>query len=102
MESYYSTKKHSPQRARRGPSHHGGSGTSEKNVNHALQVSDAEFHLVFIGGKVFWMERKIFWLLFIVLSAAMDFTIPIWWSLALTLPLLIGCWWVAYKSGWFG
>ena len=57
---------------------------------------------MFISGKVSLMERKIFWLLFIVLSAAMDFSLPIWWSLALTLPLLIGCWWVAYKSGWFG
>jgi len=55
-----------------------------------------------ISGKVVLMERKIFWMLFIVLSVAMDVTLPIWWSLALTLPLLVGCWWVAYKSGWFG
>lgn len=57
---------------------------------------------VFLSGKVVLMERKIFWMLFIVLSVAMDVTLPIWWSLALTLPLLVGCWWVAYKSGWFG
>jgi hypothetical protein len=48
------------------------------------------------------MERRIFWLLFIILGLAMDFALPIWWSLALTLPLLVLCWWVAYKSGWFG
>jgi hypothetical protein len=48
------------------------------------------------------MERKIFWMLFIVLGLVMDFTLPIWWSVALTLPLLVGCWWVAYKSEWFG
>jgi hypothetical protein len=50
----------------------------------------------------FQMERKIFWMLFIVLGLVMDFTLPIWWSVALTLPLLVGCWWVAYKSEWFG
>jgi hypothetical protein len=48
------------------------------------------------------MERKVFWLLFIVLGLIMDVALPIWWSLALTIPLAIVCWWVAYKSGWFG
>lgn len=47
------------------------------------------------------MERKIFWLLFITLGLVLDFTLPTVWSLALTLPLLIVCWWVAYRSGWF-
>ena len=47
------------------------------------------------------MEKKIFWLLFAVLGLALDLVLPIWWSLALTLPLLVLCWWVAYKSGWF-
>jgi hypothetical protein len=56
---------------------------------------------VFISGKVLPMEKKIFWLLFIVLGLVMDFALPIWWSLALTLPLLLLCWWIAYKSGWF-
>lgn len=46
------------------------------------------------------MERKIFWLLFITLGLVLDLTLPIVWSLALTLPLLILCWWVAYRSGW--
>lgn len=44
------------------------------------------------------MERKIFWLLFIVPGAAMDFTLLIWRSLALTMPLLVGCWWVALEE----
>jgi hypothetical protein len=47
------------------------------------------------------MERKIFWLLFITLGLIMDFMLPLVWSLALTVPLLIVCWWVAYRSGWF-
>ncbi|HEY1936304.1 MAG TPA: hypothetical protein VGJ33_00030 [Candidatus Angelobacter sp.] len=48
------------------------------------------------------MEKKIFWMLFVVLGLIMDVALPIWLSLALTLPLLILCWWVAYKSEWFG
>jgi hypothetical protein len=48
------------------------------------------------------MEKKIFWMLFIVLGLIMDVVLPIWWSLALTLPLFVLCWWIVYKSGWFG
>ena len=45
-------------------------------------------------------QKKIFWLMFIVLGLVLDFTLPLVWSLALTLPLLLGCWWLVYKSGW--
>lgn len=47
------------------------------------------------------MQRKIFWLLFLTFGLLLDFTLPIVWSLALTLPLVVLCWWVAYRSGWF-
>jgi hypothetical protein len=47
------------------------------------------------------MEKKIFWLLFIVLGLIMDVALPLWWGVALTLPLGVLCWWVAYRSGWF-
>lgn len=47
------------------------------------------------------MQRKIFWLLFIVGGLLLDVMVPIFWSLALTLPLLVLCWWIAYRSGWF-
>lgn len=47
------------------------------------------------------MQRKIFWLLFIVSGLVLDLALPIYWSLALTLPLLVLCWWIAYRSGWF-
>ena len=47
------------------------------------------------------MQRKIFWLLFLVSGLLLDFMVPIFWSLALTLPLLVLCWWIAYRSGWF-
>lgn len=47
------------------------------------------------------MQRKIFWLSFISLSILADFLLPFIWGLILTLPLAVGCWWFAYRSGWF-
>jgi hypothetical protein len=47
------------------------------------------------------MERKIFWMVFIVLGLLADFLLPIWWGLAATVPLLFVSWWVAYRSEWF-
>ncbi len=48
------------------------------------------------------MERKIFWLLFLTLGLLMDFLLPLVWSISLTIPLIALCWWIAYKSEWFG
>lgn len=47
------------------------------------------------------MQKKMFWLLFAVLGLALDLALPIYWSLALTLPLAALCWWAVYRSGWF-
>jgi hypothetical protein len=47
------------------------------------------------------VEKKIFWMLFIVLGLVMDVALPLWWGVALTLPLAVFCWWAAYRSGWF-
>jgi hypothetical protein len=47
------------------------------------------------------MERKIFWMIFIVLGLVADFLLPFWWAFAATLPILYISWWVAYRSGWF-
>jgi len=47
------------------------------------------------------MERKIFWMVFIVLGLLADFLLPLWWGLAATLPILFVAWWVAYRSDWF-
>jgi hypothetical protein len=46
------------------------------------------------------MQKKVFWLLFVVLSLVLDFTVPLMWGIVLTLPLLFACWWVVYRSGW--
>lgn len=47
------------------------------------------------------MQNKVFWLLFMVLGLIADLTLPIYWSLGLTLPLAGLCWWAVYRSGWF-
>lgn len=47
------------------------------------------------------MERKIFWLVFIVLGLIADFVLPLWWALFSTIPIVFISWWVAYRSGWF-
>jgi uncharacterized membrane protein len=47
------------------------------------------------------VQKKIFWLVFIVLSLIADFTLPLLWGLLATLPLLVLSWWIAYRSGWF-
>lgn len=45
--------------------------------------------------------RKVFWTLFFLTSTAAGFALPLVWSLAATLPLFAGSWWLAYRSGWF-
>jgi hypothetical protein len=47
------------------------------------------------------VQRKIFWLIFVVLGLVADFTLPILWALLATLPIIVLAWWVAYRSGWF-
>ena len=48
------------------------------------------------------MEKKIFWLCFIVLDTIAGFTLPLWWALFATIPAVMISWWVAYRSEWFG
>jgi uncharacterized membrane protein len=48
------------------------------------------------------MERKVFWLMFIVLGLIADVALPLMWGIAVTIPILIFSWWVAYRSEWFG
>lgn len=47
------------------------------------------------------MQRKMFWLIFMVLGLIADFSLPLIWGLVATLPLLVLSWWIAYRSGWF-
>ncbi len=47
------------------------------------------------------MERKIFWLVFVVLSVVADIWLPLLWGLLATIPIALLSWWIAYRSGWF-
>jgi uncharacterized membrane protein len=47
------------------------------------------------------LEKKIFWAIFLALGLVADFTLPLMWSLILTLPILVLSWWIAYRSDWF-
>jgi hypothetical protein len=47
------------------------------------------------------MQKKIFWLLFTVLSLVADFSLPLLWGVLATIPILLASWWVAYRSDWF-
>jgi len=47
------------------------------------------------------VQKKVFWLVFIVLSLVADFVLPLLWGLLATLPLIVLSWWIAYRSGWF-
>jgi hypothetical protein len=44
------------------------------------------------------MNRKIFWLLFTVLSLGAWF-LPLWWGVAETVASLFASWWLVYRSG---
>ena len=45
-------------------------------------------------------EKKLFWLIFIILSLVADFAMPLIWGLLATIPILFFSWWVVYRSGW--
>ena len=47
------------------------------------------------------MQKKIFWLTFAGLGLVADFTLPFWWAVAATFPILAFSWWIAYRSDWF-
>lgn len=47
------------------------------------------------------MQKKIFWLLFVVLGLIADLTLPWVWALLATFPILFLSWWIAYRSDWF-
>jgi uncharacterized membrane protein len=45
-------------------------------------------------------EKKLFWLIFIILSLVADFVLPLLWGLVATIPILFFSWWLVYRSGW--
>ena len=48
------------------------------------------------------MQRKIFWIIFLVLDTVAGFTLPMGWALLASFPLVVIAWWLAYRSGLMG
>jgi hypothetical protein len=58
----------------------------------------------FFGGRrrdVKHMQRKVFWITFLVLGLLADLTLPLWVSLVATIPIGVFSWWLAYRTEWF-
>ena len=47
------------------------------------------------------MQRKVFWILVILLGLISDILLPLWWSVAAFIPIVALSWWIAYRSDWF-
>ena len=47
------------------------------------------------------MEKRMFWLIFFILSIIADIVLPLLWGLVATIPIAVVSWWIAYRSGWF-
>jgi len=46
-------------------------------------------------------KKKIFWLLFIVVSTIADLVLPLMWGLIAAIPIVFLCWWTVYRTDWF-
>ena len=45
-------------------------------------------------------QKKLFWIIFTLLSLVLDFVLPLMWGLIATIPVLFLSWWIVYRSGW--
>ena len=45
-------------------------------------------------------QKKLFWIIFTVLSLVLDLALPLVWGLIATVPVLFLSWWIVYRSGW--
>jgi hypothetical protein len=46
------------------------------------------------------MQRKIFWLIVVILELA-AIVLPFWYQVFAIVPIVWIAWWVAYRSDWF-
>ncbi len=47
------------------------------------------------------MQRKVFWISFMMIGLLADIILPLMWGFIATVPILFLSWWIAYKSEWF-
>ena len=48
------------------------------------------------------VQKKIFWVLVLVLGLIADVTLPLIWGFVATIPIIFVSWWIVYRSNWFG
>ena len=51
-------------------------------------------------GRIGAVQKKLFWTLVTVLSLVADFALPLVWGLVATIPIVLLCWWIVYRSDW--
>ncbi len=47
------------------------------------------------------VQKKIFWMLVLILGLAADIALPLIWGVLATIPIVLLSWWIAYRSDWF-
>ena len=47
------------------------------------------------------VQKKIFWLLVVVLGLIADFALPLIWGMVATVPIILISWWIVYRTDWF-
>ena len=47
------------------------------------------------------MQRKVFWISFMLFGLIADLVLPLVWGIVCAFPILLLSWWIAYKSDWF-
>lgn len=47
------------------------------------------------------MQRKVFWISFLMIGLCADLILPLMWGIFATVPIVFLSWWIAYKSDWF-
>ena len=70
---------------------------------HSQEEADSQKALswrVICRGALF-MQRKVFWILMILLGMIAGVALPLIWAVIAQLPIIVLSWWIAYRSEWF-
>ncbi len=47
------------------------------------------------------MQKKVFWITFIIVGLFADVFMPLLWAIIATIPIMVFSWWLAYRTEWF-
>jgi len=51
-------------------------------------------------GTIVPVQKKVFWMLVLVLGTLADIVLPLLWGLVATIPIVFLSWWIVYRSNW--